>query len=73
MQILWGRASFYRWKAAYKERGEAGLVTRKQFERTLTIRHRPKPSKGALFTQQTSPRVDKHRLASGAMSRNQNL
>jgi hypothetical protein len=40
-----GRSTFYRWKAAYDQRGEAGLVNKKPFPRILPTRRRPKLSR----------------------------
>jgi transposase-like protein len=69
-----GRSSFYRWRAAYEQRGEAGLINQKAHS---TESCQPDATRdrreGSLPAQQIPPRVDQDRLVSGALSRHQNL
>tara|TARA_R110002074_G_scaffold402143_1_gene604017 strand:+ start:5014 stop:5370 length:357 start_codon:yes stop_codon:yes gene_type:complete len=37
-----GRSSFYRWKTALEQRGQAGLVNAKPIPKNLPTRHRPR-------------------------------
>lgn len=70
MQILWGRASFYRWKAAYKERGEAGLVNLKPIRKNPNNQTPPEIVKKVLYLN------SKHHLGSISIAwhlANQNL
>jgi hypothetical protein len=39
-----GRSSFYRWKASFVQNGEAGLITKSSFPKTLPTRRRPRSS-----------------------------
>jgi len=69
-----GRSSFYGWKAAYDQRGEAGLVNAKPIPKNPANQTPPEIVDKALYLRkQIPPRLNRDRLGPGALSRHQNL
>ena len=69
-----GRSSFYRWRTAYKQRGEAGLVNAKPIPKNPANQTPPEIVEKVLYLRsKIPPRVDPHRLVPRALSRHHNL
>ena len=69
-----GRASFYRWKTEYQQRGESGLVNAKPIPKNPANQTPPEIVEKILyFASQIPPRTNPHCLVSGALSQHQNL
>ena len=69
-----GRASFYRWKTEYQQRGEAGLVNAKPIPKNPANQNSARNrGENPLFASQIPPRTNPHCLVSSTLSRHQNL
>lgn len=68
-----GRSSFYRWKAAYDQRGEAGLVNAKPIPKNPANRRHPRSSKRSFTCVANITSGRSGSSGTGALSRHHNL
>ncbi len=68
-----GRSSFYRWRQAYAERGEAGLINAPPIPKWRANRTPPEREEKVFSSSQIPSRSDADSLEFGAVSRHQDV